>query len=297
MDRIKNIHGERVQPGGAALYAAMGAKTICKDVDIISAIGEDFKFNEVLLNFSMIKRIKGKSTSFFIIYDKDWNANYKEVFIGVGAKITTKDLLRALNYNVKAIHIAPMNPPKVEKMLREVRSKYKNILVSLNSSIHYLNKSANRRAIINAASLSDIFILNEVELHALTKVEVTSEALKLIKSKILVLTLGEIGTIIKFEEGIEFIPAMAGITRNLVDVTGAGDVWAGSFLASYLKSNNWNKAVSFASMISAIKCTGWNFEKIKNLSFESLEEVYEYALTFKEKGRQLTLTDIIKKLE
>lgn len=296
MDRIKNVHGEKLQPGGAALYAAMGARTICRDVSILSAIGEDYKFHEVLsfFNSSMIKRVRGKSTSFFIVYDKDWNATYKEVFIGPGSRITTRDLMRALKYNVKAVHIAPMNPPKVEKMVKEVKNKYKNVLISLNSSIHYLNKVKNKQAILNAASLSDFFILNEKELHALTGMEVTSEALKFIKSKVVVLTLGEIGTLIKSESGIEFVPAMAAITKNVVDVTGAGDTWAGSFLASYLKSNSWSKAVSFASVISAIKCTGWNFEKIANLSFNNVEEIYEFAIALKERSKQLTLIDVWK---
>ncbi|MDH5806880.1 MAG: carbohydrate kinase family protein [Candidatus Methanomethylicaceae archaeon] len=296
IDRIKNIHGEKIQPGGAALYAAMGARTICRDVGILSAIGDDYKFYDVLSLFSnsIIKRVKGKSTSFSILYDKDWNAIYKEVFIGPGSRITTRDLINALKYNVKALHIAPMNPPKVEKMIKEIKSKYKNIIISLNSSIHYFNKINNRRAILNAANLCDFFILNERELHALTEIEVVSEALKLLKSKVVVLTLGEIGTLIKSENNIEFVPAMAAITKNIVDVTGAGDTWAGSFLASYLKSKSWSKAVSFASVISAIKCTGWNFEKIMNLNFNNIEEIYEFAITLKEKSKQLTLTDIWK---
>lgn len=296
IDRIKNIHGERVQAGGAALYAAMGARTISRDVGILSAIGDDYRFHDVLSLFksSIVKRVKGRSTSFFIIYDKDWNATYKEVFIGPGSKITTRDLMRALKYNVKAVHIAPMNPPKVEKMIKEIKSKYKNTIVSLNSSIHYFNKVKNRKAILNAANLSDFFILNEKELHALTEIEVVSEAMKLIKSRVVVLTLGEIGTLIKCEGDVEFVPAMAAITKNIVDVTGAGDTWAGSFLASYLKSNSWSKAVSFASVISAIKCTGWNFEKIMNLNFNSVEEAYELAVALKEKSKQLTLIDIWK---
>jgi sugar/nucleoside kinase (ribokinase family) len=297
IDKIKNIHGEVVQPGGAALYAAMGAKTICKDIAIFSAIGEDYKFREVFdFEYPIIKRVKGESTKFFIVYDKDWNPKYKKVVIGAGAKITTKELIKVIRGNIKAIHIAPMNPPKVEKMIREIKKQYPNIIISLNSSIHYLNRSINRNSILNAANLSDIFILNEKELRALIGMDVVSEALRKIKSKIIVLTLGEIGTIINSEKGIEFIPAMTAITKNLlVDVTGAGDTWAGSFLASYIKYKDWRKAVGYASFISAIKCTGWNFEKIKNLRFNNIEEAYEFIIALKEKGRQLRLTDITDK--
>jgi sugar/nucleoside kinase (ribokinase family) len=294
IDKIRNIHGEVVQPGGAALYAAMGARTIYKNIAIFSAIGEDYKFKDVFdFEYPIIKRVKGESTKFFIVYDKNWNPKYKEVIIGAGSKITTNELIKIIRRNTKAIHIAPMNPPKVEKMIKEIRKHYPDIIISLNSSIHYLNKSTNRNYILNAANLSDIFILNEKELRALIGIETVAEALKKIKSKIIVLTLGEIGTIISSEKGIEFIPAMTAITKNLlIDVTGAGDTWAGSFLASYIRYGDWSKAVGYASFISAIKCTGWNFEKIKNLRFNSIEEAYEIIISLKEKGRQLKLTDL-----
>ncbi|MGQ9758950.1 MAG: carbohydrate kinase family protein [Candidatus Methanomethylicaceae archaeon] len=296
MDHIRNSHGEKFQPGGAALYAAMGAKTICRDVTILSTIGEDYRFQEVLSDFkeSMIKRIKGRSTHFSITYDKDWNANYSKVFIGAGSRITTHDLISALKKGVKIVHLAPMNPPKVEKMVKEIKKNDSSILVSVNSSIHYFKVRSNRRSILNSAALCDLFILNEKELHALTGIEVVSEAIKSINSKTLVLTLGEMGALINSRGETEFIPAMAAITKNAVDVTGAGDTWVGSFLASYLKSGSWIKAVCFASVISAIKCRGWNFEKIRKLSFNQVEDVYDLAIAFKEKGRQLTLTDIVK---
>ena len=195
------------------------------------------------------------------------------------------------------IHLAPMNPPKVENMVKSIKKLNRDVTVSINSAIHYMDERANRRSILNAAALSDIFILNERELHAVTGSEVVSEAIKTIKTKMLVLTLGEIGTVVSYQGSTEFIPAMAAITKNPLDVTGAGDVWAGSFLGSYFKTGSWIKAVSFASVVSAIKCTGWNFEKVRSLKFENVGEVYNLAIAIKEKGRQLTLTDALRSLK
>ena len=42
VDKIENINGARVQPGGAALYAAMAARTLSTNVTLISAIGKDY---------------------------------------------------------------------------------------------------------------------------------------------------------------------------------------------------------------------------------------------------------------
>jgi len=296
VDRIRNVRGEKVQPGGAALYSAMGARTVCRDVGILTAVGEDYPFKDVFADFpyAMVKTVKGKSTRFFISYGKGWNASYRKVSIGPGSQITTRDVVNTVRNGAKMIHLAPMNPPKVENMVRSIKELDQSVTVSINSAIHYMDDRSNRRSILNAAALSDIFILNERELHAVTGREVVSEAIKTIKTKMLVLTLGEIGTVVSSQGSTEFIPAMAAITKNPVDVTGAGDTWAGSFLGSYFKTGSWIKAVSFASVVSAIKCTGWNFEKVRSLRFENVEDVYDLAIALKEKGRQLTLSDALR---
>jgi sugar/nucleoside kinase (ribokinase family) len=296
VDRIRNARGEKVQPGGAALYAAVGAKTVYGDVGIVTAVGYDYQFGDVFNDFesATVKRVKEKSTEFFITYDKDWNASYRKVSIGPGSQITTRDVLGCVGRGAQIIHLAPMNPPKVRNMVRAVKEANKDVLVSINSCINYFDDKANRRAVLDAASQADIFILNERELHALTGIELVSKAIKTISAKTLVLTLGEIGTIISSPGSTEFIPAMAAITKNAVDVTGAGDTWSGSFIASYFRSGSWIKAVSFASVVSAIKCTGWNFEKIRRLRFENVEDIYDLAIALKEKGRQLTLSDALK---
>ena len=295
VDHIRNIRGEKVQPGGAALYAAMGAKTVCSEVGILTAIGNDYPFPGIFkdFDFTLVKRAKKGSTEFFITYDKNWNATYRKVSIGPGSLITTRDVLSCVESGAEMIHLAPMNPPKVKNMVSAIKASNKDVIVSINSCINYMGDRANCLAVLEAAALADIFILNERELHALTGMEVVSKAVKGIKSKTMVLTLGEIGTIISSQGSTEFIPAMSAITKSATDVTGAGDTWSGSFVASYLSSKEWIKAVSFASVVSAIKCTGWNFEKIRSLRFKKVEDINELAITLKEKGRQLTLSDAL----
>lgn len=299
IDRIRNVNGERVQPGGAAIYAAMGAKTIMKDVGIITAVGDDYPFWQEIssLDTSRVKRVKTKSTRFFIKYDKDWNAAYKSVAIGPGSRITTKDVISALAGGVKIVHLAPMNPPKVLRIVKTIKAEKPAVKICINSCINYMDKKNNRQAIIDAASLADVFILNEKELHSLTGKEIASEAVKCLRSRMVVLTLGEIGAIVRIDGTSEFVPAMAAITKNAVDVTGAGDTWSGAFLASLYKSGSWIRAVSFASLVSAIKCRDWNFQKIKALAFDDVSDVYSFPVLLKEKSRQLTLSDSVQTAE
>lgn len=298
VDRIRNVNGERIQPGGAALYASYGARTLCRDISLVTAVGEDYGFWDALADFpqEFIIRCKGKSTRFDISYDQGWNAHYHSSYPGPASAITTRTLLKALRRGSSYVHIAPMNPPKVERMVNAIRDSGIDVRISVNSCINYMGSNANKQAILNAASKADIFILNERELHALTGIEVVSEATRAIKAKTLVLTLGEFGTLIRSGDTIDLIPALAAITKKATDVTGAGDTWSGAFLAAFSKTGSWIKAVSFASFVSAVKCTGWNFEKVSKLRFESVDEVYEMAIAMKEKGRQLRLTEALRGL-
>lgn len=296
VDRVRNSNGERIQPGGAALYAAYGARTLCRDICLVTAVGSDYEFWEALSEFpaEFIVRREGSSTKFDISYDSDWNAHYHSSEPGPASAITTRALLKAVRRGAEFVHVAPMNPPKVERMVSALRESGLDVKISVNSCINYMDSIANRKAILKAASMADIFILNERELHALTGREVVAEAIKAIRAKTLVLTLGEIGTMIRSDGTRDLIPALAAITKKAVDVTGAGDTWSGGFLAAFHKTGSWIKAVSFASFVSAVKCTGWNFEKVKKLHFETVEEVYDLAIAMKEKGRQLRLTEALK---
>ncbi|MEM2374375.1 MAG: hypothetical protein QXI11_08045, partial [Thermoproteota archaeon] len=63
----------------------------------------------------------------------------------------------------------------------------------------------------------------------------------------------------------------------------------GAFIAAYRITGDPVKSALAASVISALKCTGWNFERLLNLRFSSLDEVFEAASSYRSGGRQVTL--------
>ena len=78
---------------------------------------------------------------------------------------------------------------------------------------------------------------------------------------------------------------------NVVDTTGAGDVWCGAFLAAYKLTDDLMKSVTIASILSSIKCSGWNFKRLINLRFREPDEVIEYIIGMKEGGFQKRILD------
>jgi sugar/nucleoside kinase (ribokinase family) len=296
MDRVRNVWGEKVQLGGAALYAALGAKTIYDNVKIVTAVGRDFKHVTFLRsNFpGSIVKIVGMPTSRFTInYSEAFKAKYVNVEIGAGAAIKVSDLPRPWIREGNFIHLAPMRPPKVEKFIRQVKSVSPRVWVSMHTSPDYLEVSQYRRILRRLAEMVDLFVVNDHEALTLTGAGSLIHAIQALKAKRLAVTLGQMGAIIVEDGKPQLIPALSGLVPSPKDTTGAGDVWCGVLLAAYLQGGDWVRAVASACTLSAVKCLGWGFEKMVNLRFKGLEELALHVLRLRENRRQLTLQDFV----
>lgn len=295
IDNIQNINGSSVQPGGAALYAAIAARTLLENVYLVSVVGKDYPFLDVLDLFSrrFIKFSHAPSTRFSIRYNERWEAKYLEVKYGSGVKISPLLIpVEALSPE-SIVHISPLSPPRVKKIVDLIRGKRPEVKISVNTWIGYI-KGRNRDILKEIAKKVDFFILNDSEAKALTGARSLATALRLIESKTLVVTLGELGAVVGRNGDVQLIPALRIPVGRVVDTTGAGDTWCGSFLAAYKQTNDLIKSVTVASIISSIKCTGWGFSKLLNLKFRSIDEIINYVIGLREGGMQKEIMDYIK---
>lgn len=295
IDRVQNINGSNLQPGGAALYAAIAAKILSDNVYLISVVGKDYPFLEVLDIFSkrFIRISNAPSTRFSIKYDERWEAKYLEAKYGSGLKISPLLIPIESLSSESIVHISPLSPPRVKKIVETIREKRPETKISVNTWIGYI-KGGNRDILREIASKVDFFILNDSEAKALTNTKSLATSLKILESKTLIVTLGDLGAIVSRDGDIQVVPALRIPVEKIIDTTGAGDTWCGSFLAAYKQTNNLMKAVTVASIISSIKCTGWGFSKILNLKFKSVDDMINYVIGLKEGGMQKEITDYIK---
>ncbi|MFQ6064987.1 MAG: carbohydrate kinase family protein [Candidatus Bathyarchaeia archaeon] len=295
MDRIENSEGVRVQPGGAALYAAAAAKTLLKDVSLVSAVGKDYKFTEILKIFDSkhVRSLNMPSTRFDIKYNKRGEPQYLEASYGAGSKITASSIPTKLLTPNSIVHLSPMPPTRVSKIVEKIRTISPKTRISINTWIDYIEKGRRNRTILKKLALNaDFFILNDTEAKALVQTDSISTALRLLKAKMLIITLGELGAIANGEKiGIQMIPALNVPLKNIVDTTGAGDTWCGAFLAAYKLTEDLMKAVTTASIISSIKCSDWGLQKLINLHFRKPDDVIEYVIGLKEGALQKRILD------
>jgi len=295
IDQIENPHGVRVQPGGAALYAAMAAKTLLKGIALVSAVGKDCKFNDVLRIFDSkhVKTFSTPSSAFSIKYNERGEAQYLKANIGAGSKIAASSIPTKLLAADSIVHLSPMTPTKVAKIFERIRKDSPKTRISINTWINYVRRTKRDRTILkNLALNADFFIVNDTEAKALAQTDSISTALRLLEAKMLIITLGELGAIIKGEKiGIQMIPALNVALRNVVDTTGAGDAWCGAFLAAYKLTEDLMKSVTIASIISSIKCSGWGLKKLINLEFRKPDDVIEYVIGLREGALQKRILD------
>lgn len=295
VDRVENVNGVRVQPGGAAFYAAVAARTLSDDVCLVSAVGRDYEFMEVLKPFlsRYIKFFNMPSTSFHIRYDKRWEAHYPKAEYGAGSRILVPRMLFETLKQDDTVHISPIQPRKAYRIVEDVMNLSPDTKVSVNTWIGYMTESRkNRRILRELAGKTDLFILNDSEAKVLTETTSLSTALRLLKARMLVITLGELGAIISREDGeIQMVPALNYPLKKVLDTTGAGDTWCGAFTTAYKLTDDLMKSVTAASVICSIKCTGWGFNSLLDLRFRDVNDVIEYVIGLREGSMQKRISD------
>ncbi len=298
VDKVENVNGTRVQPGGAALYAAMAARTLSPNVTLISATGKDNQFLDVLnlLPYRDVKIYESPSTKFHIKYDRRWEAHYIKADHGTGTRITSRRISNKWLKHKSIFHIAPMKPSNVSKIVDKIKKKSPETKVSVNTWIDYIKERQRNRKILKEIALkADFFILNDTEAKALAQTDAISSAIRLLKAKRLIVTLGNLGAIISGEKvDLQMVPALTLPPDRIVDTTGAGDVWSGAFLTTYNLTEDFAKSVSVASTISSIKCSDWGFQNLVNLHFKEPNDVIEFVMGMKDGGIQKRILDYIK---
>ncbi len=298
VDKVENVNGARVQPGGAALYAAMAARTLSPNVALISATGKDYDFLDVLdlLPYKDVKIFDIPSTRFHIKYDRRWEAHYLRADHGAGSRITSRRISDRWLRHKSIFHISPMRPSKVVRILDKIKDVSPETKVSVNTWIDYIKEGRrNRRILKDIALKADFFIVSDTEAKALAQIDNISSAVRLLKAKRLIVTLGNFGAIISGENvDMQMVPALNLSPDKIIDTTGAGDAWCGAFLATYNLTEDFGKSVAAASTISRIKCSDWGFNSLINLRFKEPNDVIEFVMGLKDGGIQKRILDYMK---
>jgi sugar/nucleoside kinase (ribokinase family) len=129
-----------------------------------------------------------------------------------------------------------------------------------------------RNQILPQLPVLDILFLNSVEAMFLTQLDNSKTAIERLGElvPIVVVTQGPDGCLVNHQGNVQHVSSYH---SNEVDATGAGDSFAGAFLASYLQDNDIIRAAKWGNAAGAINVQGVGCTSLLKAKRSDLEEL------------------------
>ena len=243
-----------IQGGGPAATAIFAAQRLGASTAFISALGDDDRSKYILseladegVDCSYIECQEGKISPYaFCWVDQDSGDR------GIAwCRGTTTDLVLAANTvelmdSARVLHLDGHHTHAAFAAMKRAKEHSVQVVCDAGTMLPGIDKIMEG---------SDVIIASEDFSRAYTGKADPREALKALAefpAKWVVITLGSKGSI--GFDGKEVVECPA-FDVDVVDTTGAGDVFHGAFIYKYLDCGNLLETIRFASAVSAIKCT------------------------------------------
>lgn len=222
--------------GGAAFYAAMAAASQGVDVKLVSILGADFP-EEALkcgrLDISACIRGHGPSAIFSQTYDDQNELIYFDGRLNACADISP-ELIPLRPDTPDVIFVATAPPSQQSSTLEWLKSKEYDGVIAIDTTLSYVGKFCKMLQQDNYGI--DTLFVNAAEYKALAQSQPSCRRI--------IVKRGHLGASL-FENGA-WLEVRAPSTRRVCTTTGAGDVFAGAFLAARLNDYSSSEAMAYA---------------------------------------------------
>ena len=237
--------------GGSATYVAYTATNFANDVQLVSIVGHDFpkeELNEMTargVDLNGVVMVPDKK-SFF------WSGKYH-------LDMNTRDtLVTDLNVLADFDPVLPQNfrnaefvmlgnlVPNIQKSVIEQMNQRPKLIVIDTMNFWIENTWDDLKQVL---TMVDVLLVNDSEARQMTKeYSIVKAARKILKMgpKYLIIKKGEHGALLFHENNVFVAPALP--LEDVFDPTGAGDTFAGGFIAHLTRT----KDISFENMKTAI---------------------------------------------
>lgn len=245
-ENIVPNHMPVILPGGAGYFVAVAASRIIKNVGFVTRIGSDFdtSFLETRVLPQGLHRIRNKiaSRSIQIYYsESDFSKRDIKLLRGVSQDISVNDIPKKWLKGAKHFHVATM-PPKQQKAFILFLKKYApQATISMDTDQSLLKNPSSVSTVGTLFGLSDEVFVNRIE-YTIMKSFLSRHPLVIHKEDK------------KGAECISFGKRIAvAKAPNLpaLDTTGAGDIFAGTYLACRMKGQSIKKSLQTATAVAS----------------------------------------------
>tara|TARA_Y100001970_G_scaffold294140_1_gene447437 strand:+ start:2798 stop:3727 length:930 start_codon:yes stop_codon:yes gene_type:complete len=246
---LSNLNIEKTISGGSVANSIVGLSQLGNEVSFIGKISDDdlgkkyedgLKKENVKYFYSKKKEILPTGTCLILITPDSERTMC--TFLGTAGQINTDDIQTEIIKNSEIIFLEGYlwDEGEPQKAFNKAINSSNKVAMSLSDQFcvdrhkpHFLDLVKNKL---------DITFANEAEIMSLIQTKNFNEVISFGKGikKQLVITRGEKGSILI--EGNEVVEVSANKNLNIVDLTGAGDLFAAGYLHGYL--NNFSKEES-----------------------------------------------------
>lgn len=263
LDELVQEKRARISPGGSALFVSGAADYLGAKVGIMGNIGEDYPSSVLSwlrrhdLDLSRLKKTKGPSTRFRISY-RHGSRRLWLLHAGPSVGSIWK------GSRVEGGHLGPVFNEVSESLVGSLRKKCGFMSLDIQGFVRKVSRSGEvhvfRRSLESVLRRCDLVKTSIEEAKLLTASRDHQVILDRFLAKgpdFAVLTLGAKGSLLGIRNFKKFIiPAFP--DKSIKDPTGAGDVYAGGWLASYLRTRDpvWAASVGSAFGSLASQRTG-----------------------------------------
>jgi sugar/nucleoside kinase (ribokinase family) len=286
-DTVKTPFGERERMlGGAAVHFALAA-SFCEEVRVVGPVGDDFGEQQLQVlrargvDVSDIEQVAGGRT-FFWAGEYGWDLNSRETLdtqLGVFEGFQPKLSERSRSSDVLFLaNIQPELQLEVRAQLPQAR------FVALDSMNLWIDIA--RDSLVRAIEGVDCVILNDAELRQLTgKPNLVSAAREILSwgpsptgargPSVVVAKQGEYGAALVTQDTFFALPAYP--LESVIDPTGAGDTFAGGFVAYIaahpdepLSDPLLRRAMAHATVLASFNVEEFGTSRIERLRGEEI---------------------------
>ncbi len=265
--------------GGAGTYIALAAANFVKETKIVSVVGNDFPQSHIDLlknhnsNVEGLQVIKDGKTFF-------WSGKYHQDMNSRDTLVTELNVLETFDpvipdsYQGSDYLMLGNLSPQVQKLVIE-RLETRPKLIVMDTMNFWMDIALD--ALLETISMVDVLTINDEEARQLSGEWSLVKAAKKILTmgpKYLIIKKGEHGALL-FDQNhdVFFCPALP--LEDVFDPTGAGDTFAGGFIAYLAKIDevnfgNMKKAIVYGSALASLTVEKFGTEMLENLSTEIL---------------------------
>ena len=314
-ERIIFPDGKEIGPvlGSPASYASVAAARLGLKVGIVTKIGKDMP-EELLKVFEKVRvdtegiRISDNTTTNLLTYEESGKKRLK--FLKKSDNISLEDIPEKY-LDAQFFLIAPIDYEIPESLIESLYQKGKRLSMELSGfggASSSKNGKTQRERIAFLQNITKYFEIakgGEEDYQCLFPSPLMGEGRgegeerEVVQNflnwgaKISILTLGDKGALIAVRHCESATESMAGeaisipsFPANVVDCTGAGDVWHAGFLFEYLKTKDLRKASIFASATASLV-----IEKTGGVKAERFPTYNEIVQFLRSTDRQFPLSE------